>query len=160
MKVVINVCFGGFGLSRKAIARLAELQGRECYFFVNDLSNHKLDRFIPAPPLEDGKRDLFFTAFDVPNPNDVMRSPSGAKWASMTPEERHAHNEAYTSHMLDGYREKRDDPLLVRVVEELGEEASGACAKLRVVEIPDGTSYVIDEYDGNEHIAETHRTWR
>jgi hypothetical protein len=28
-----------------------------------------------------------------------------------------------------------------------------------VVEIPDGTDYEISEYDGNEHIAEKHRTW-
>jgi len=32
-------------------------------------------------------------------------------------------------------------------------------ADLKIVEIPDGTNYEIDEYDGNEHVAEVHRTW-
>ena len=40
---------------------------------------------------------------------------------------------------------------LIQVVEELGEEASGSCAKLCVVEIPDeATDYMIVEYDGRE----------
>ena len=33
MKVVINTCFGGFGLSNKAIKRYLELEGKECYFY-------------------------------------------------------------------------------------------------------------------------------
>jgi hypothetical protein len=53
----------------------------------------------------------------------------------------------------------RTDPLLVQVVEEMGEEADGAHADLKVVEIPDGTKYEIAEYDGREHIAEVHQTW-
>ncbi len=32
----------------------------------------------------------------------------------------------------------RDDPILVQVVEELGETANGSCAELEVTEIPDG----------------------
>jgi hypothetical protein len=31
---------------------------------------------------------------------------------------------------------------------------------LRIVEIPDGVEWHISEYDGIEHIAENHRTWR
>ncbi len=53
----------------------------------------------------------------------------------------------------------RSDPDLVAVVEELGSESFGTCAKLDVVDIPDGTDYFIDEYDGMETIRETHRTW-
>ena len=58
---------------------------------------------------------------------------------------------------MGGY--DRGDPLLVAAVEALGDAANGGCAELRVVEIPDGTDYEIDEYDGLEHIAEKHRTW-
>ena len=54
---------------------------------------------------------------------------------------------------------KRDDPALVTVVEQLGEKADGPCAKLRVIEIPDNIEFEIQEYDGNEHIAERHRRW-
>lgn len=45
---------------------------------------------------------------------------------------------------------ERADPVLVQVVEELGQEASGQFAELRITEIPTGTKYRIDEYDGKE----------
>lgn len=54
---------------------------------------------------------------------------------------------------------ERDDPLLVQVVEQLGDAARGTHAKLRVVEVPDDVQWTIEEYDGTEWIAETHRTW-
>jgi hypothetical protein len=55
---------------------------------------------------------------------------------------------------------KRDDPILVEVVEQLGEDASDRFANLKVVEIPDDVQWGIEEYDGNEWIAEKHRTWK
>jgi len=58
------------------------------------------------------------------------------------------------------YDAERDDPILVSIVEEYGESADGNCAQLKVVEIPDDVEWEIDEYDGFEHIAEKHRTWR
>jgi hypothetical protein len=54
----------------------------------------------------------------------------------------------------------RNDPALVQVVEEMGEEANGDFAHLKVVEIPDDVEWTIDEYDGLEWVAEQHRTWR
>jgi hypothetical protein len=48
----------------------------------------------------------------------------------------------------------RNDPILAQVVEELGREADGDCAKLEIYEIPAGTKYYLDEYDGMEHIIE------
>lgn len=53
----------------------------------------------------------------------------------------------------------RDDPLLVEVVEVLGEKASGAYAGLKIVDIPDDVKWEIEEYDGMEWVAEVHRTW-
>ena len=53
----------------------------------------------------------------------------------------------------------RCHPLLVRVVEELGKDASGSCSELAVVKVPEGVSWHIAEYDGLEHVAEDHRTW-
>jgi hypothetical protein len=46
----------------------------------------------------------------------------------------------------------RHDQTLVRVVEELGDDANGMCAKLRVAAVPSGALYRIDEYDGRESI--------
>jgi len=57
------------------------------------------------------------------------------------------------------YSEDRANPLLVKVVEELGKDAWGDCATLKVVEIPDDIKWTIEKYDGLEHIAEEHRTW-
>lgn len=53
----------------------------------------------------------------------------------------------------------RDNTLLAQVVEELGREADGFCARLCIVTIPDGTSFTVEEYDGNEWVSETHRIW-
>lgn len=55
--------------------------------------------------------------------------------------------------------EDRRDKFLIQVVEELGYKADGISANLKIVEIPDGIDYTIEEYDGKEHIAESHRTW-
>ena len=54
---------------------------------------------------------------------------------------------------------KRNDAELVRVVEELGEAASGKFSSLKVVEIPEDVKWHISEYGGLEHVAEDHRTW-
>ena len=47
----------------------------------------------------------------------------------------------------------RHDPDLIGVVEQLGAEASGPCAKLGIKEI-EGTKYIIREYDGMEWVLE------
>ena len=46
------------------------------------------------------------------------------------------------------YDIERNNQHLVRVVEELGDSASGRFAELKVVDIPDDVEWQIDEYDG------------
>lgn len=92
MKVVINKCFGGFGLSVEAIKRYAEITN------------------------------------------------AGA-------------DNTYDQDLL------RNDPALVQTVLELGDKANGRYASLVIIEIPDDVEYEICDYDGQEHIAERHRTW-
>jgi hypothetical protein len=53
----------------------------------------------------------------------------------------------------------RDDEKLVQVVEELGTEANGHCAELKIVEIPDDVQWVVEKAGGVEHVSEAHRTW-
>lgn len=53
----------------------------------------------------------------------------------------------------------RDDPVLIQVIEELGELANGRFASLHICEIPEDVNWYISEYDGLEHVAERHRTW-
>lgn len=46
----------------------------------------------------------------------------------------------------------RTDPVLVAIVEEWGERANGPHADLQIRELPKGTLYRIDEYDGWERV--------
>ena len=57
-----------------------------------------------------------------------------------------------------GHSDDRANPDLVAVVEKLGKAANGNFAELKVVDIPDGIDYRIEDYDGIEWIAEG-RTW-
>jgi hypothetical protein len=61
---------------------------------------------------------------------------------------------------FDAYSIPRNDPELVQAVEELGFDACDRFSLLKVVEIPDDVDWEIVDYDGMEHIAEVHRTWR
>lgn len=94
-RIVINRCYGGFSLSKKANRRYRELAGID--------------------PDDDD-----FWDFEI----------------------------------------KRDDPYLVRVVEELGQEADGDFAELKIVEVPSEVEWQLEEYDGIEWIAEKHRIWK
>jgi hypothetical protein len=91
MKVVINDCHGGFGLTDDAL---------------NEYKDRK------------GITDPNFYYYDIP----------------------------------------RDCPVLVEMVER--GNVDSRYSDLKVVEIPDDVNWYIEEYDGAEHIAEKHRTWR
>lgn len=54
---------------------------------------------------------------------------------------------------------KRDDALLIEVVEVLGEKSWGRTASLKIIEIPEEIDWQIEEYDGKEWVAEKHRKW-
>ena len=137
MKIVINSCFGGFGLSIAGIKRYAEIKGIELYPFINT--------------------------------NYTYENCQSLTWAETLTSTQTINIHFSTKPIVDGkYEEtsywcynntKRDDEALVKVVEELGELASGEYAKLTVVEIPDDVEWHIEEYDGIETIAENHRKW-
>jgi len=96
-KIVYNACYGGFGLSNKAIQRYSDLAGLG---LIEEWDHWEL--------------------------------PNGEDWDD--------------SDLL------RTDPILVQVVEELGEEADAPYAKLAIDELPSGTLYHIHEYDGLETV--------
>jgi hypothetical protein len=54
----------------------------------------------------------------------------------------------------------RDDPALFNTVRQLGSYSGSDYATLKVIEIPTGIEWYIEEYDGKEWVAEKHRTWR
>jgi len=151
MKVVINKCYGGFNLSPKGIKRFAELKGKECYFFQ---WNIKPDTFEPLTLEQAEEQELSIFAFTVPNPKDYL--PEEKRDVDGTYKE---YNKKFSEIAISVGDIPRSDPDLVKVVEELGEEANGMCSKLKIVEIPDNVNYEIDEYDGMESIHEVHRSW-
>jgi hypothetical protein len=101
MKVVINTCYGGFSLSRKAVEFMVNSGSKLARFYLNRLS---------------GKESCHCS-------------------------------------------ELRADPYLISAVEELGDEANGGCAKLKVVDIPDYIDWYVSNYDGMESIHEKHEIW-
>lgn len=155
MKIAINICFGGFSLSPDGVKRYAELKGWKCYFFSSDL---KTDIYTEITIDEARSKGLFWSAFKVKNPNEYLRNKK--KWDEMTMKEKQASNKKHDKVSITSGRDiPRDDPTLIQVIEELGEKADGRCAKLKLVEIPDGVEWEIDEYDGLETIDEKHRSW-
>jgi hypothetical protein len=143
MKIVVNRCYGGFGLSPLATKRYLELSGFQCYFYTQTKYKH------------DGGKDEYVQV-DVDQAEKeigvvhVYKKDLGkrfSKWPEKMPD--------YFGH----YNLERNDPMLVKAVEELGEKANGQFAKLEVVEIPDGIEWHLDEYDGIESIHENHRSW-
>ena len=149
MKVVINECFGGFSLSPLATKMLAEKKGKECFFFEQDLESEK---YKPLT-IEEAEKSLMWFTYSVPNPQDYKLSEPDEDGLYRSA------NERAEKISIDNRPNNRSDLDLISVVETLGEKANGSHAKLKVVEIPDGVEYEISEYDGNEHIAEVHRTW-
>ena len=137
MKVVINTCFGGFGLSREAYIWL--IRHRIPVRAYVEPARTKTGTFKRVKSNEG--RVIFST-----------RLTPGDKTQTITRMHGHPYWETWT-------KGARADPLLVRCVEELGAKASGKHAALKVVTIPDDVQYTIEEYDGSEHIAEKHRTW-
>ncbi len=131
-KIVINRCYGGFGLSHKGTLRYAEIKGitlcpwldeitRSVYGERAVIGDDKMMHHYSTSPVIDREYEegSYFSDSDIP----------------------------------------RDDPALVQLVEEMGKIASGRCAELEIVEIPDDVDFVIEEYDGMEWIAEKHRAW-
>jgi hypothetical protein len=155
MKIVINKCFGGFSLSPAAIRRMAELKGRQCFFFKQEGLRGP---YVPVEPSNDKSiSSMMLYAFDIPNPNEIILSMDD--WHSLADDEKQRRNKLYEDHQLNSWPDDRADHDLVRTVEELGSEADSAVAELSVMEIPDGVEYEIDEYDGLESIHEKHRSW-
>lgn len=103
-------------------------------------------------------RAAYLRLREMKNPHALAEPDFGEYWSDGSgPRERSVFDKRGGSWLRDI---PRDDVQLVAVVEEMKDEANGMCAQLEIVEIPDDVKWEIDEYDGSEHIAEVHRTWR
>tara|TARA_Y100000310_G_scaffold315037_1_gene365134 strand:+ start:438 stop:803 length:366 start_codon:yes stop_codon:yes gene_type:complete len=103
-KIVINKCYGTFGLSDRAIKRYAELSGIT---------------------LKENPGATLYTSKYVFYPMEI----------------------------------ERNDINLIKVVEELKENANGRYSNIKIIEIPDDVDWRIYDYDGIEHIYDINRVW-
>lgn len=142
MKVVINSCHGGFGLSEKAVVRYCEIKGQSLWVVPDEKYSA-----------------LGIIHYRLVPPEDCVKEPTAEEWHNMTLEQRTAHNTLCAEQNFYDRDVARDDPVLIQVIEELGKDADGRHASLKIVEIPDDVEWQIEEYDGSEWIAEVHRTW-
>lgn len=146
MKIVINSCYGGFSLSNKAIRRIMEIQGLPCFFYKRVGEDYTNCIYIKC---EEIPQDTWYTY--------ALSKDYGSK---LSCKQFDTIEEEDFSCGMRGIN--RDDPILIRVVEELGGdkgEAAGDYAKLKIVEIPNDVEWEIEEYDGIEWVSEVHRTW-
>jgi hypothetical protein len=132
-KVAINRCYGGFGLSNEAVLRYGELKGITLYHVPDKFC----DSYYLCPPEE----------YEAVYAEDCKKSNGSGRFT--------ASNALYFS-VGDI---PRDDPILIRVIEELGETANGPFAELKIVEIYENVEWEIEDYDGMESIHERHRWW-
>jgi len=131
MKVAINKCYGGFSLSAIAVKRLAMKDSS----VIESVPLAEWD--VSKPECKDIGNGFFVGRFGT-----VFRGD--------------------TVYVLNDQHEPatRMHPDVIEIIEELGKDASSDYSELKIVEIPDGIDWEIDEYDGIEWIAEAHRTWR
>lgn len=148
-KVAVNRCYGGFSLSPEATLKLYE-RG------VTEIATHVDQYWPPEERAEQDKKydGRFGFAYALREWREYLAGTHKARGLFLTvfsPDEQY---------VLSAGREiQRDHPELIRIIEEMGDKANGACAELSVTEIPDGVDWQIEEYDGREWIAEKHRTW-
>lgn len=142
MKIVINNCHGGFSLSDEAIDRYIELKGLKLYKQYNEKWKCTSYYYVP------------YEEYEKVHKNDMIKAEwegESEGWGRYTESNKLCWN---------GDRNiERNDPILIQVVEELGDKANDRYSELKIVEIPDDVKWQIDEYDGAEWVAEQHRTW-
>ena len=130
-KVVYNACYGGFSLSKEACQRYWDIIGQQVW-------------------IEDSQWG--FTVWLIPPEERIEKK----EWSSRTMDELIAYHLEYSKQTWYNRNVDRHDPVLVQVVEELGDKANGECAKLSIEEVYG--PYRIDEYDGYESV-ETSATY-
>ena len=135
MKVVINRDYGGFGVSKELLYR--SIQENNSLVQTATSSNENWE--TNWKPLIEKYLDQEYKGY--------MACDEGP----------HLYDEK--NQILYSIKDDiklRTNPDLIRLVEEMGDEANGNYAKLEIVEVSDGAEWYIKDYDGMEEVHETH----
>lgn len=141
MKVAYNACFGGFSLSAKASTEYAKRKGITLTFYKQTKYKHSggCDEYIKVDSAIENSLFLNASTKDLGDvTNEIPR-------------------EFYYYKSFDD--DDRADKDLISIIEDMGKEANGSCSDLQIAEIPDGSNYEIDEYDGNESVVPPRQSW-
>ncbi len=144
MKIILNKCFGGFGLSHVAKINLLEAKGLKVYAYrveehynsdpYSEYTLRKIDKFYKTE-----RRFETFVYLKEPLAKDVTRI-SLHDYVEMLENGKYTFDE-------DKLRVDKD---VIAIVEQLGSAASDNFSNLEIFEIPNGSEYIIDDYDGLE----------
>jgi hypothetical protein len=139
MKIVVNRCYGGFGLSDKAIEMVMNRKGLDCFRYKQ--SKYKcsdgIEEYVKCQNNNNNDLFVYYQTKDLGERVDHLPNETFWYYGSL----------------------ERTDADLIAVVEELGKDAYGSYSRLEVVEIPDDVNWELDDYDGIETIHEVHRSW-
>ena len=136
MELVINRCYGGFGLSQLAVSEYLKRKGKEC--FIYSYENIGIGKLYRKTQIENANIFSTYTTKDF---------GETTTW------------EEIQEHYFYPRNIDRTDLDLIEVVKKLGNKANGTCSELKIVEIPDGIEFELSEYDGLETVEEKHRSW-
>ena len=139
-KIAINQCRGGFGLSPTATQLYLKKIGKKCFFYKQTSYAHQGKEEHKRISLEEAEKESFVSIYTKDMGETINQHSDEHYW-------------------YENFHEKRDDKILIEVIEELGtKKASQKLGEIKIVEIPDDVDFQINDYDGMESIHEKHRT--
>ena len=150
-EVVINKCFGGFGISAKALMFLIKKKA-------------KCVRKVKIADWDGGsekyKNEVCYSIdwkqkFEKDLKEEYKRLGNGFyvyRFCGIITDKEFIYS-------LEDKDKTRADPDLIKVVKKLGKKANGEYAELMIVKIPKGAEWTIEDYDGRETVEEAHEVF-
>lgn len=145
MKIAVNKCYGGFELSEKATLRMAELKGIKLAIYYEYMYFHN-DGEVYTKYFKERQKDAdnFSMAYYL------IVDPKKTELDELEMANYLTNEGSYYKSFYED--SSRVDSELIQTIEELGEEANSSYSNIKIVEIPDGSDFSINEYDGMETV--------
>ncbi len=141
MEIAVNKCFGGFSPSMRAYREYLKLKGKKSFFYKQTKFDFK-----------DEKEE--HTRID-----NIDKKESGLFSC-------YSKDFGKKTNKLDGryFVYLRDDKLridkdFIKVVKKLKKKVNTSVSDIKIIKIPDGIDWEIDNYGGVESIHKEHRSW-